>query len=337
MTSTARPRCLVCCGVVDTDHAAEYHPRCSRALFDRAAPPVLDFGMADIERIAREEISRRVAVTGVQRKISLDMTAEEHGRPRRLTFVGLWGRFVLKPPAPDYREMPELEHATMHLAAVAGIDVARHALVRLASGELAYIARRFDRFDGRKLALEDMCQLTGKLTEDKYRSSMEQVGKAILRWSSNPGLDATRLLDVAVFSFLTGNADMHLKNFSLLTDQDGTIRLAPAYDLLATKLLLVGDPEEMALSLNGKRARLQRSDFVALGNRMRVAEKAVAATFERFAGLRQDLLDAIDASFLSPPTKEAYRTLLADRCERLEIGSEGQPAQGTRAVNPGRT
>ena len=317
MTSAPRPRCLVCCDVLGPGDPADYHARCTRLLFDGPRPPAIDLGLDDIEKIAREEINQRVAVTGVQRKISLDLAPGEPGGPRRLTFVGLWGRFVLKPPAPEYPEMPELEHATMRMASLAGIDTARHGLVRLASGELAYISRRFDRPEGRKLALEDMCQLTGKLTEDKYRSSMEQVGKAILRWSSNPVLDATRLLDIAVFSFITGNADMHLKNFSLLTEPDGTIRLAPAYDLLATKLLLPGDREEMALSLNGKRARLRRSDFVALGTRLRVAERAIHATFERFSRVRPDLVDAIETSFLSPEMKGTYTALLADRYDRL--------------------
>lgn len=317
MTPAASQRCLVCCEARGPQDPLEYHTRCSRALFGRAEPPAVDLATDDIEAIARQEVQQRVAVTGVQRKISLDLAPAETGGRRRLTFVGLWGQFVLKPATPEYRELPELEHATMRLASLAGIETARHGLVRLASGELAYLARRFDRVEGRKLAVEDMGQLTGKLTEDKYRSSMEQVGKAILRWCSNPVLDATRLLDIAVFSFLTGNADMHLKNFSLLTETDGTIRLSPAYDLLATRLVLPADAEEMALALNGKRARLTRSDFVALGRRLHIADRAIEATFERFGRAMADLTEAIEASFLSFEMKQAYKSLLADRAERL--------------------
>lgn len=320
MRPVARQPCLVCCDVLGPSDPPGYHTRCSRALFGREQPPVLDLGLGDIDEIARQEINQRVAVTGVQRKISLDLAPGEQGRPQRLTFVGLWGRFVLKPPAPEYPELPQLEHATMRLASLTGIETARHGLVRLASGELAYVARRFDRVEHRKLAVEDMCQLTGKLTEDKYRSSMEQVGRAILRWATNPLFDATRLLDVAVFSFLTGNADMHLKNFSLLTAADGTIRLAPAYDLLATRLLLPEDREEMALSLNGKRARLRRSDFVALGSHLRIADKAIGATLDRFSRAQPDLVSTIGASFLSPGMKEAYVRLVTDRSARLASG-----------------
>ena len=320
MTSTTPARCLVCCEELGPDDPDGYHARCSRGLFGHTRPPVVDLAIDDIEQIARREVNQRVAVTGVQRKLSLDLAADGRDRTARLTFVGLWGRFVLKPPADDYVETPELEHATMRLAALAGIDTARNGLVRLASGELAYVARRFDRPEGGKLALEDMCQLTGKLTEDKYRSSMEQVGKAILRWSSNPGLDATRLLDVALFSFLTGNADMHLKNFSLLTEQDGTVRFSPAYDMLATRLLLPEDRDEMALSLNGKRARLGRADFAAFGAHLRIHDKAIDATFERFARALPALRAGIDRAWLSPAMKDAYTSLLMERSERLQIG-----------------
>lgn len=315
-------RCLVCCGPLGDADPADYHARCSKSLFGERRPPVVDIGLSDIEEIARKEVNLRATVTGVQRKISLDVVRDQApaggGGPRRLTFVGLWGRFVLKPPAREYPEMPELEHATMRLASLAGIETAGHGLVRLTSGELAYIARRFDREDHRKLAVEDMCQLTGKLTEDKYRSSMEQVGKAILRWCSNPVLDATRFLDVAIHSFLTGNSDMHLKNFSLLTEPDGTIRFAPAYDLLATRLLLPEDREEMALSLNGSRARLQRADFEALGSYLRIADKAVTTAFDRFAAAWPEMETAIDSSFLSEGTRRAYVELLAGRWQRLE-------------------
>lgn len=319
MSEGGSARCLVCGDARAPDDHPDYHSRCSRALFRRDRPPAIDFGLDDIEEIARQEVQQRIAVTGAQRKLSLDLEPAEGGGVPRLTSVGLRGRFVSKPPVPEYPEMPELEHATMQLAALAGIDTADHGLVRLASGELAYVARRFDRVDGDKLALEDMCQLTGKLTEDKYRSSMEQVGKAILRWSSNPVLDATRLLDVAVLSFLTGNADMHLKNFSLLTEADGTIRLAPAYDLLPTELLLPEDTEEMALALNGKRARLGRDDFVALGRFLHIADKAIDSTFERFADALPDLEAAIDASFASRETKDEYLAVVANRAGRLAL------------------
>jgi serine/threonine-protein kinase HipA len=108
-----------------------------------------------------------------------------------------------------------------------------------------------DRVGVHKLAMEDMCQLTDRMTEEKYRGSLEAVGKKILQHCSHPGLDALRFFEVNLFSFLTGNSDMHLKNFSLIRSQDGEIRFSPAYDLLPTVLLLPEDTEESALTMHG--------------------------------------------------------------------------------------
>lgn len=75
----------------------------------------------------------------------------------------------------------------------------------------------------------------------------------------------------------------------------------------------------MALALDGKRARLSRADFVSLARRLHVADKAIDATFDRFADALPDLRQAIDASFLRVDTKQQYRQLLADRAERLTL------------------
>lgn len=312
-----RSRCLVCCGDLAADDPDEYHGSCSRDLFGTSTPPTLDLGLGDIEEIARQEVNRRVTITGVQRKISLDLQPSGGAPDSCLTFVGSGGRFVLKPPTERFPGMPELEHATMLTAARLGIETATHGLVRLAGGELAYLARRFDRSDGEKLAMEDMCQLTGKLTEDKYRSSMEKVGRAILAHCANPVLDGGRLLEVALHAFVTGNADMHLKNFALLTEPDGRVRLSPAFDLVATRLLSLEDREETALSLNGKRARLERDDFVAFGRYLRVPDKAIERFLARVVDVVPDLLEVIDGCFLEHAVVTGFRDLVQERADRL--------------------
>ena len=86
--------------------------------------------------------------------------------------------------------------------------------------------------------IEDFCQLSQRLTEDKYKGSMEQAGKSIHLYSSNPLLDALTFFEVALFSFLTGTADMHLKNFSLLDYRTVMTGLSPAYDMLSTRLVI---------------------------------------------------------------------------------------------------
>lgn len=133
--------------------------------------------------------------------------------------------------------MPEVEDLTMHLSELIGIKTAGHLLIKLRSGELAYISKRFDRLKSEKLHLEDMAQITEMLTERRYSSPMEKVGKAILKHSDYAGNDVIRFFQLTLFCFITGNADMHLKNFSLLTNLDGKIILSPAYDLLSTKIL----------------------------------------------------------------------------------------------------
>src|SRR5690606_38986653 len=141
--------------------------------------------------------------------------------------------YILKPPTPHYQQLPEVEDLTMHLAALAKIKTVPHSLIRLQSGKLAYITKRIDRTKKGKLHMEDMCQLTERLTEHKYQGSYEQIAKAILKYSALPGLDLVNFFELVVFSFLTCNADMHLKNFSLIQQPGMGMVFSPAYDLVA--------------------------------------------------------------------------------------------------------
>lgn len=311
-------RCLICYDPVED--GLEYHPKCSRRLFEISKAPKVEFGLAEIEEIAKGIAHSRLLVTGVQPKLSVELKKERGAdtpKLTRVTFAGLWGKYILKPPHPEYPGMPENEDLTMHLAEVCGIRTALHGLIRLKSGELAYLAKRFDRIDGSKLAMEDACQLSELLTEDKYHSSMEKCGKVLLRYSSNPGNDAVSFLEIALFSFLVGNADMHLKNFSLLTTDDGMTGLSPAYDLLATKLLTTRDPEEMALTVNGKKSRLKSSDFLALANSLNIPEKAIQRTWQRIESAISAMKRVIEISFLSDRSKVDYRDLLEVRSRQL--------------------
>ena len=249
-------KCLYCYNKLESNEA-DFHPACSKKFFSSQIPPLVDLDMKKIKELAVEALGKSISVPGVQPKLSLDFKGKEN----RLTIVGLWGKFILKPPFEDYPEMPELEDVTMHLSDLLNITTAEHSLIKLKSGELAYISKRFDRTKNSKIHVEDMAQLTGTLTENKYRSSMEKVGKVILRYSGYPGIDAIRLFELSLFSFITGNSDMHLKNFSLIRNEDDEIMLSPAYDLLSTKLLIPKDKEDLALPLNGKKNNFRKKDF----------------------------------------------------------------------------
>ncbi len=299
------------------DGSDGYHKRCSLKLFGTEVPPKIDFGRADIEKVATGVISRRLALTGVQPKLSLDFenppkktSSAKAGDYQRLTIVGLWGRYILKPPHPDFPGMPELEDVSMHLAAAFGIDTALHGLIRLNSGEFAYISRRFDRVDGKKLPLEDMCQLTERLTGDKYNSSMETIGKAIKKFSSNTGNDLVSFLQVVLLSYLIGNTDMHLKNFSLLTREDREIILSPAYDLVATKLILPEDEEESALTINGKKSNLKIGDFVSLSKNLGINDKVFESLLKKLKALVPAFFSIIDKSFLGDERKSEFKKLI---------------------------
>lgn len=206
----------------------------------------------------------------------------------------------------------------MHLAQMTGIRTAPHSLIRLESGNLAYITRRMDRTRKAKLAMEDMCQLTERLTEDKYQGSYEQVGKTIQRHSATPGLDVVNFFELVLFSFLTGNADMHLKNFSLLEQPGLGMTLSPAYDLVNTALVNPADDEEMALTLNGRKKKLNKQDFITAMNTQRLTEKQQKNIFNKMAKALPRWLEQLNRSFLSEEYKERYKAVLFERMKRLE-------------------
>jgi serine/threonine-protein kinase HipA len=312
-------RCLYCYQPL-TNEEGEFHKKCSQKIFARTTAPVLTYSKEDMEALAIEIVIRSIALTGVQSKLSLAIESAP-GDPKmsRFTIVGLWGDYILKPPSPNYSNLPENEDLTMHLGSIFGISVADHTLIRLASGELAYITKRFDRSGTLKLALEDMCQLTETLTEDKYRSSMEKIGKCIEKYSSQPGLDKIIFFEIALFSFLTGNADMHLKNFSLLTNQDNSIQLSPAYDMINTKLVISKDPEELALTLNAKKRKLSRRDFDRFAQNLGIHEKVIQQTYKRFSGRITEALEFISKSFLPQEEQEEYSDLLQERALRIGL------------------
>ena len=234
-------RCLYCYKELK-EGQVDYHPACSRKLFGTKTPPRLPFVRSEIGELAKQVVRSQTTLTGVQAKLSLDVNRGGKNEPDRFTIVGLWGRFILKPQTDAYRCLPEIEDLTMHLAEVAKISVVPHGMIRFADGELCYITRRIDRTtDGKKIPMEDMCQLTERLTEYKYKGSYEQIAKHIKKYSSVPQLDLVNFWEVVVFSWITGNADMHLKNFSLYNIGHG-YTLTPAYDLLATTLIMPEDP-----------------------------------------------------------------------------------------------
>ena len=300
-------KCLYCYKELNVNET-DFHKACSKQLFASATPPLLTLNKEQLEALAKEIIVRSIAVTGVQPKLSLQLEKTKNETPR-LTLVGLYGDYILKPPSDQYPCLPENEDLTMHLAEVAGIRTAAHSLIRLSSGELAYITRRFDRQNGQKIAVEDFCQLTETLTEHKYRGSVEKIGKLVRQFTTNKGYEQQRLFELILFCYLTGNTDMHLKNYALIENTLGQYELSPAYDLLST-LLVLSDEEESALTINGKKNRLKRTDFDSVAKSLQINEKTVAAIYQRFAKILPAWQQWIERSFLSAEMKKQYSDLI---------------------------
>ena len=288
----------------------EYHEKCSKKFFGTTIPPKLELDNQLLKDLADQTINKRIAITGVQPKLSV--TFEKTGENNRLTIVGLWGEYILKPQHERFPMMPETEDLTMHLASLFRIQVCEHTLLRASDGNLVYLAKRFDRMKGKKVHMEDFCQLSEFLTESKYKGSYEKIGKLILKYCTNTGLDALNYFELVLFSYLTGNNDMHLKKFAVLY-QDSGINFSPAFDLLNVNLINPADDEELALTLNGKKKRLKLKDFTILGHSLQIPERAIENSFKKFASGNQEVNLFISSSFLSQELKELYKKIWMEK------------------------
>jgi len=310
-------KCLYCSKKL-IENETDFHSKCSKAFFGSVSAPVLDYHQKDLLQLAEKVINSHQTITGVQPKLSLGIQKKDKNNPvERLTIVGLWGRYILKPQTELYPELPELENLTMRLARISGITTVDNSLIRLKSGELSYITQRIDRIKNKKNHMEDMCQLTERLTEHKYKGSYEQIGKVILKYSANPVFDAISFFEEILFCFLTGNNDMHLKNFSLIKTDFNNYKLSPAYDLISSTLVIPEDDEETALTLNGKKRKLNPEDFKSLGNSLKISSKTQERIFSTYRQKTEKWPEEIENSFLSDSMKEKYKNLVASRLERL--------------------
>ncbi|MFC5285305.1 HipA domain-containing protein [Pedobacter alpinus] len=282
---------------------SSYHEKCSKRFFGTTKVPELELNSKLLKSLADQTINERITVTGVQPKLSV--TLEKKKEQNRLTIVGLWGEYILKPQHPDFQEMPQSEDLTMHLASVFKMPVCDHTLIEASDGSLVYLAKRFDRVNGKKVHMEDFCQLSEFLTENKYKGSYEKIGKLILKYCTQTGFDALTYFELVLFSFLTGNNDMHLKNFSVLHTDQG-VNLSPAYDLLNVNLINAQDDEELALTLNGKKKRIHLSDFDVLAKSLNIPETALRNIYKKFSSNNKQVEEMIELSFLSAEKKELY-------------------------------
>ena len=310
-------RCLYCYKSIE--EGLSFHPKCSLEFFGSSTPPEIAYSLNQMDELAKNVVKRSVAVPGVQAKLSMSLVKEaKDNSDTRLTVVGaLGGHYIFKPPSDKFLEMPENEHVTMRIAEAFGISVVPSTLIKLHTGELSYLTKRVDRTQtGQKIHMIDMFQITEAF--DKYKGSMEKVGKALASYSNNTLLDLTFYFDLALFSFISGNNDMHLKNFSMIESKPGWV-LSPAYDLLNVAIVNPDDDEELALTLVGKKKKLKREHFEQLGIVLKLTEKQIAVAFKRLEKNKPRAIEWIDNSFLSEGMKANYKEILEQRYNQLRI------------------
>jgi serine/threonine-protein kinase HipA len=306
--------CLFCYQKLEDTNG--YHDRCCKKFFGTKNLPELHLDKTILNELAIKTVNKRIAVTGVQPKLSMDLQKEFGSL--RLTLVGLWGQFILKPQHEEFPFMPETEDLTMHLADLFKIKTCEHALIPTRDGTLAYITKRFDREKGKKIHIEDLCQISGFLTEQKYKGSYEKVGELVSHYSTNKGLDTLNFFELVLFCYLTGNNDMHLKNFSLIHNRDQTISLSPAYDLLNVNLVFPDDPDELALTLNGRKRRITKLDFDTFASRLNLAEKAISNSYAKFTSGSEKVEKVIQSSFLPEVLKIRYQEIWNSKVKILK-------------------
>ena len=307
-------KCLYCYKEIDANQEGDYHPQCIKAFYGTKHAPVLPYRLSEMEQLAKEAAELSITVPGVQPKLSLGWikTALENGHLGRLTVMdALEGHYIMKPQNAKYQQMPENEHLSMKLAELFKIDVVPFNMIRLASGELCYITRRIDREkDGSKIHMIDFLQILE--LEDKYKGTMESVGKTIGDLSVNTLLDKLRFFELTVFNYIIGNNDMHQKNFSMWKSDAGWV-LSPAYDLLNVKMILPMDKEDMALLIGGKKGNFNKSYFDRFGAVLKLNDKQINAVYKRLGKWLPKASQMIDMSFLTKDRKTTYKKLISQR------------------------
>lgn len=294
-------RCTICLATVEGETSASgaVHAKCARALFGTSTVPSIELDPEQLYLFG-QQMAGRTTLSGVQSKVSLGW------HQKTLRVRAPIAAFTLKPQSATYPELPQNEHVCMRIAELAGLEVARCGLVRLSNDSLALIVARFDREGERRIAMEDFCQVSEKLPREKYDGSAELCARIVKRFAAEPRIDALRLFRQFLVSWWIGNGDLHLKNLALLSRDPLRPKLSPAYDMLSTQLVIAGDP--LALPVRGKRANLDRADWLAFAEYNELPPKLAKLELERVTNALPAALALVEASFL----RADFRAALAD-------------------------
>lgn len=313
-------KCLYCGKTIRTENESNWHKSCIRKFFGTVELPKIDMNEATLETLAIESTGKGFTVPGVQKKLSLHLLSQ--GDKPRLTLVNYPSGYILKPQVEQFEALPESEHLAMSMADAIGIATVPHALIKIGNN-YAYITKRIDRVFYKdhveKLAMEDFCQLDFRLTVDKYHGSYEQCAKIIKRFSERSRLDLSELFIRLIFFYITGNSDMHLKNFSLIETAVKSMHFvfSPAYDLLPVKVNMPEDEEDFALALNGKKTNIRKKDFYVFAENIGISKDAAQKMMAQVVGKKSLLQSMCMESYLPVHLKTSFLDLIEERCAVL--------------------
>ncbi len=317
-------KCL-CCNKTLSESSTNYelsvrwHKKCIKNFFGTDVLPEIDISKKALKLLAIESTNKGYTIPGVQKKLSLYLSEDKEPR---LTLVNYPTGYILKPQTEEYKNLPEAEYLIMQMAKITGIKTVPFALINL-SNQYSYITKRIDRIKQKDkvnmLAMEDFCQLEGRLTQDKYKGSYERCAKVITRFSIRLGFDLSELLLRLIFSFVVGNSDMHLKNFSLIETSEGSSKyvLSKAYDMLPVNAILTKDNEQFALTMNGKKKNIHKKDFIIFSKTIGVAQIVAEKIIKNIISKEEIYLSMCDESYLPPKMKVTLKKIIKERINVL--------------------
>jgi len=270
--------------------------------------PIIDFSLEDLSQQA-QKLTGKLSISGVQPKLSVKLDKKEN----MLIPAAEGGEYILKPQTPTFPNIPENEQCCMDIAEALNIDTPLHCLVSLKDKSLAYLLKRFDRHKSVKIHQEDFTQILEQT--DKYKGSIEQIGRRLKEISSAPGYDVQLIFERVVLNFIIGNGDAHLKNYSIAHIDKDNIRLTPAYDIVCSKLVIT-DEEDSAITINGKKNKLRREDFDTLAEHFKIPTSVRYENFEKKFDVMREI---IDASEIAKEKQLEFIEIIKDRLSRLEL------------------
>jgi len=279
-----------------------------KEMFNTSELPIIEFSLQDVSQKAQQSAGK-LSISGVQPKLSMKLDKKNNS----LIAVTEGGEYILKPQTAAFPNIPENEQCCMDIAAEFKIDVPPHCLLPLKDGSWAYIVKRFDRESGVKIHQEEFFQILE--SGDKYQGSVEQIGRKLKKISTAPGYDVQLLFERVVFNFIIGNGDAHLKNYAITYKDKETIRLTPAYDIVCSKLV-IQDEEDSALSINGKKDKLNRADFDKLADYLNIPIKIRYGEFGNGLTLMETI---ISNSKIEKATQGQFINIIKERLSRLSL------------------